>query len=1331
MGGPAADFAAIGNAFDTAGREIKGAFDTAGREIKGAFENVVGPALDKTFNPDRNGVATAFNEAGRWLKDNVFLKIASVGNPYGCFDSVKNNKIGALCFDSCPDGQENGWGDMQCYWKCTPGDKTVSNFTCESKCNNGTNVAGVCWHYCPEKAWDIGALCRDKCETFTARTGKEYDEVLGVCWAKCGPDAEPFGALCREYCPPNTNDVLGVCWTRCNSNQDEFGVLCTDKCKPGFKPILGVCWGETMTYWRSSYIPKAIKVYDPGYQPPPITSVPFVWCNYGSLEMLDRMAQFYYDQSTLHPITLEDGRIQYEFIFKFFGVIASSELSCDVACLMRTVTYDPVTGDKYSYVDGASNPNDQGNLLSYRRFYFINNTVLTRGEAVFTVTGCTHADNTAVEAMVSSTDPNIDPVVSLPKIFVVNDKEKGKGPFDKLALAEGAGAAVSVYVGLKSGANPSMNLAGGFIGQKVTQIINSAIAKPPGTGDSNFVTKGPDNDVDQFGNTKLYVVTNNDYLAINHGPIYEQAEGVIPDIEFCTKFIIPEVTCTNENILKYTIDRYHRENPTKHIKEVNMIEPRGRDGCYYKWKETSYDEKTGTEGKFTTEKEIVMQYAQRDMATCVYEPRTDGTNGFTTDLTNYPVRSYKNINGIPTYPTRKKVNLAEVRARYVRLRPSTSNGDGYLSLSQVVVYDSTGENVAIQKPVYATSSYPGGVATPSSVVNGTMSPTPWPNYWATATANRQSEYFDIDLGSSMLIHTILVYGPTDIDEVTRNRMMGVRVQLLNDNTPNSTIMKEMVLPTYSAQQALDFTRTILEPLYPTKPFIVPTPPTPEAPLGGIGGRFARKSNGWICWQAHGANTFNCGVTCGADAICPGLNVCDPKTYIQIPDAEWDAIFNRGSGPAFSCDMMNKTKCQDKAQIDILVKQYNEDPKNTGKILKVLRGVTPAAAELRCDFEVEMLRTEPNGKRTVAKDTVAMSVARAPGTWTFNYTASLGPGTFITSGTPLLSAEDTSGGVFTFKNITKSVTDIFTNIIAPQIALNPIELLKANVMNSNKAANNLLTSAAAVQTLQGCPNTKCSDPGVLAAIMNRYNTDNNTPTTEFAAETNVMNRIIKAGSSGPNSCDVLFENLYEMYEDILYNPVSTEATVKAYRFPLTNIGNCQFQASSGTDVSGNAFGISTDASMLTTPFTQAACTVNCRDPTILRSVKQRLEARYGSTTIIPNFKSISQSFLNGTNTCEYQMLKDVATRNRISQQFATETDMTTYVSATFNVNPTGCSFTIKEATEYFPDDITYRTDPKTDIQTAYINNVPVTIPALYGYDETQPSPKVNGQTQILS
>lgn len=48
--------------------------------------------------------------------------------------------------------------------------------------------------------------------------------------------------------------------------------------------------------------------------------------------------------------------------------------------------------------------------------------------------------------------------------------------------------------------------------------------------------------------------------------------------------------------------------------------------------------------------------------------------------------------------------LQGASARYVRIRPSNTHGDGYLTISQIQVLDINGTNIALNKKVTATST---------------------------------------------------------------------------------------------------------------------------------------------------------------------------------------------------------------------------------------------------------------------------------------------------------------------------------------------------------------------------------------------------------------------------------------------------------------------------------------------------------------------------------------------------------------------------------------------------------------------------------------------------
>lgn len=1336
-------------------------------------------------------------------KAELWNRVQCRGNDY---------KDGLLCYPACPEGQyPSSPIDVRCYSSCnSPGysnERDWGLFCTTSNCPDGaTCVLGVAWYKCSSTQTDVGALCRDNC-------GPGEREVLGVCWSSCPPNTVDVGALCRDNCSGDTpHDVAGVCWGECGDDID-VGALCRKRCREGFHEVAGVCWGNTGTYARQSAIPKSHQIYDPGYNPPKkLEDVPFHWCNFAHPEMLDRMAQFYYSQSVLHPVTLDDGRLSYEYIVGFYGVIASSELSCDVACCIKTVKYDLVTGGNYEESIGTFYPEDPGNSVSYRRFYFVQTTNQDAtperpadAQGFFTVTACTNADYTAPDAHIKS-GPDVEPVISVPKVFKIIDKQIQPGTFSLKDFTKAlASTAIQQGIGfVPGGAGVGGAVAGGMAGEAASKAIDEAYAakKDPNANITNTVVGDHQNG--------FYVATNNDSFSINHGPTYEtraaKNNGYIPKIiNFCDKVVTTSILCSHQLILRDTIAEYHRQNPNQHIKSVDIIEPRGKDGCYYQWNTVSYDPQTNTEGEVTNGMEVVRKYVINDTSTCVFTP----TNTFTTDMTNYPIRQYFDaVDQETKYPTRDIKSTATVQGRYIRIRPSQTSGDGFLHISQIAVYDSTGKNLAIKRPVYATSTYGGsdGVSAPANIIvdGNLVSRSGLGSVWTSRTASRQEEYVDIDLGMTYYIHNVMYIGRLDCCE---DRNSGVRIQVLFNNSPGAAPVKEMITPTTGIVQLVDFATNITVPMFPRSPFQVPRPMAAETNLG--------------------------------DGTCP-------------------------------------SRCQDKDQIDSLVQQFNANPANpSSQILKVLKAVTPTSTRCDYEVEMirtangkktvakeiismatTLTSSTPNtgtvyGRYVRVKSTTNLltisqvvvnsatgtnlalrrpvratsnyiasstsglpslitdgtaSIRSSPSYWAaatataaeyididlgqsqaisnivfygiaggayngvqiqvlmsnetfakpvfsstltnastpqtirynkcaFTYAPTTPVGTFIQDNTPPLSATDTSGGVLTFQSIGRTITSVFNNVIAPINALNPLGALNTNVQSANTAAKNTLNAAAANIQLQGCPNTKCSDPAVLTAIMNRYNADNNIVTSQFDTETRTMSAILKAGVSGPNTCDVLFTDLYNLYDDYLYPAVNTVTTSMAKRFVMVNPGNCDMQVMNGTnsiiDVSMNTVGLIAPSSALTTPFVAPPCQVNCRDPAFLAAIKQKINTQSATSTVISNFKTILQSFASNKATCEYMMAKDITTKNTITNSFTTDTGIDTYVTATFVPDYGKCSFVLNTVTEFDPDLITTTTDTITGATNTFMNGMPVELPNLYNYDKTIPSGRVDETVQILS
>jgi sugar lactone lactonase YvrE len=108
----------------------------------------------------------------------------------------------------------------------------------------------------------------------------------------------------------------------------------------------------------------------------------------------------------------------------------------------------------------------------------------------------------------------------------------------------------------------------------------------------------------------------------------------------------------------------------------------------------------------------------------------------------------------PRATTADNTVITNFTGRYVRIRPAVVRGDGYLQLAQLIVNDSAGKNIALGKPVYASSTSSGQLNI-SSIVNGTMTPASiGANLWFPQTTNRATEFAEVDLGASYNIASV-------------------------------------------------------------------------------------------------------------------------------------------------------------------------------------------------------------------------------------------------------------------------------------------------------------------------------------------------------------------------------------------------------------------------------------------------------------------------------------------------------------------------------------------------------------------------------------------------
>jgi hypothetical protein len=1409
------------------------------------------------WNPSHWGCNTSCTGTGGIAAGHHFYQRQECPAGYDLFLS--------LCRSSCPEPTKaNLATDLFCTGTCGQDETTWLAFctgNTDAWCNtaenlnraqksgsNWRNVAGVCWEGCGPNKTDVGALCRDNC-------APGQKEVAGVCWDDCAPGTIDQGALCRYTCGGSTpHDVAGVCWGSCGNDID-VGALCREHCRSGFHEVAGVCWGDRGTYARGSMTPKSNKTYDPGYNPPRnLSEVTIPYCDFSTPTMLDRMAQFYYDQSTLNPQELEDGRISFEYIIQFYGVVASSELSCDVACQIKTVVFDPVTGGRYEESIGTTYPDDPGNQVSYRRFYFIRIDTATAdlmatknrenpalynkiwpvdNQSLFTVTGCTNSDDTAPDAANKSTDPGTDPIMSVPKVFEFKDRSAKQGDFSWQDFAVSAATTVVTQaVGMLTGGSLAGQVGGGVVGGMVGEVLTATINKALNrtqTLDASVenAVVGPVSG-STANHTEIYsVMTNNDNFQIDHGPIYEcrarDNNGYVPDLKFCGKINTTALLCSHKFVLRDTIDMFHIKNPSIHIKTIDTIEPRGKDGCYYKFSTVSYDSLTNTEGKVATAGEFVRVYEQKDKSTCVFTPTdtfvTPTTPAKTTankctsttvserDMSCYPIRSYYDIETNSTvYPTRNVTSTPTFNGRYIRIRPSQT-GDGFLRISQIGVYDKTGTNLALKRPIYISGSTTEGYGTPNLIVDGTMACRSGnANVWK-GGGNTQNSYIDIDLGQTLYVNYVTFFGQLDTDIPGCDQ--GVRIEILYTNEAAAIPQKQLLTSNTNRVQQVDFTTKMINPKLPVVPFQVPRPLPPEMNLGtGCPSRCDNGDQISMMIQSYNSKVTSSQIVKVTKAFTRSSSRCDyevnmlrvsgqdkiiSKEYISMtatpaanPTNAAGVVYGRiirvKSNPSMgvAADKLNtlalnisQIVVKNRANVNVALKKKTFATVNDSISALVTDGTesardypnywTSGYAE-KSYIEVDLGAIQDIVSVTVYGDkyskydgvvveilnsfeTAAVPLFSSPfiantRTYTspkfpfcsFTYSPILNDtSSFIQDSTPLLSGVDTSGGVLSFKSITDSVVDIYNSIINPLKISNPLKTLSSEIDEANTAVSNIVSAAASSLQLSGCPETKCSDPAVLKSIANSYNASSLTVSSQYGAETNVMTQISKAGVSGPNTCDVMFTNLYSFYDDYLYPAASSQNTTMVKRFTMTNTGNCVLQVTAGSipvDLSSNAVGIIPPASTVNPPLNVSACQVNCRDPSLLASIKTKVNALIGADRSIPNFTTLLQSFANGANTCEYLMTKDVTKTSPTTLKTRTDKGLQTYITANVTANPSNCTFTLGTVSEFDPEFVTARMDPITGIQTAYLNGVSVNPPYLFNYDTTTPSTRVNETPLIL-
>ena len=1187
----------------------------------------------------------------------------------------------------------------------------------------------------------------------------QKDNTLSIYYHQW-PEAEiPRGAKVRRRLLPEADrsdeNIGKYYWYACSDGQPyhKYSFFCRKEVRlPGnWGPFN---WLKNAIETVASFVPTGTRIprvaatetiHDPGYQPLPIEQLTFPWCNYASAQMMDRMAQFYYDNAWKNAfiVDYEKNIIEVSRIETIYAVVASSEFSCDIACNLVRYQFNPITGEHFKRIFKTKQSKNDS-LLTHIRFYFSDKEVGPDGNVrtvgpngLFTITGCTYADYTGVEAMttsVMSEDEGLEYVPSVPKKFEIITKPNpdinwadsstnwelvasntvlGFGGF---LIGAGGGLLASKKMKGKKGEDISSSLGTiGMVGSATASILSAE--KLQEIDDVAKLDRKLKDEETKIVNGKVLMTETRDF-AIDRGAKKELSPGFIPSIDFCKGNVITTTQCTNKTVLRDTIQSYHSQNPLKRVKEVLEIEPRGRNACYYKWRETSYNPETNIEGRTTTENEIIRTYTVANETTCQFIP-----DRFTTDFARYPIRTVCDLSGSYTVfnpdirmtdpniilylnanpgARAKLPNLLEVKPTLLREHPelylldaqyrtpSTNLAPDYIRLSAEVTQKEAEVKRIADEPTYV------------------------------AKYNNSSER----------------YKQTQSEQDKAIRLNSANMQLVMMQANLGSIRMSGVPITL---EDVYTSRPDLQDLYSkikNPPSMVPISPI-QIPQGhytlpSLDGRVR------VPVTMSGANIIY--VTRkevkdlrGNVTYVPSF----PKTPFKVPRELPPSTFLATTG---SCP---PRKCEDLEQIEMLVSDFNAAHQDR-QILKVVRGWTPKPD--RCDYEVFMQRTV-NGTPVRSKETLQINVAPSSTnqcllTRVNDGSDSLNSGTFIIDATPNLKdrfykveGKDVSGiEISPATGVLDSMKSFVQDTLLPLFKTN----IKDEVNVPAKAIQSSLetTQKVIAQNIpfQTCRQKKCSDPDVLFAINSAYNAKMG---AEYISggESNQMKKILKSAISGPDTCDVMFENLFELYDDILYPPVESYAEVKAYRFKMTTVGDdcsklrVSNDKDSIMDLSSNmSLVIQYDTSTITPPYSLPINTYfDIRNPTHLRNIKSILETRMNTSGQLHNYKAVTQSFQRMPTQIEYKMIKDYSFTDSITGEFIQELNQPTYirVDVSFaNATDQNPSPTIVTVDEFFEYEMDFEFDAKLGGYKYFKMGREVIPPYLFDYDDKQKSSRVN-------
>ena len=929
--------------------------------------------------------------------NSILTNMAFSGSNAGAtqYGSTNSSCQGPFVVKNCEAGTYSSPDGFQCLEEKI---KTDIKMPSTSACPTGTvENQGHCWNV--QDSTVLSNYSGGGC-TYSTRTDGVWDPITGLYTITCtdlrnkadNSVACSAASLQAGTCALGANTSINrysfqrlVCPTGYEKENTNYGTLCYQSCRSGYTRRGAYCHSGVSSHARSIIPTKisTIKTEQTYNKNMELKDVNIPYCDFSDPAMLDRMANFYYTQSMAHPTLNYDGTVTIQIITRFFGVVASSELSCDVACEIQFITYNPYTGGDFNIKLGCDLPDDPyfksvPHPFCYRRFYFIRAPSDSQG--MFTVTGCTHQDYTSPDSMVCSTQYYSNPLVSLPKQKNITNLEATIFDPDNLrrsfldgklmteigiaqlsntinfAVGFGAGAVTAGAAGVIAGrmvAAAAGRATAGAAGRATAQVTSEALQKATTRLMSTWTYGGIDALIQlgvgtaaSIGTEKLteylqklagvygqsFNVSNvvnmditgsvtggfkvffrDDWWILDMGPIYELAPGYKPNINWCANAHISPDYCAHKYIVRDFVNTYHAQNGGYHIKKINSIEARGTSGCYYKFQQVPYNPLEDIEGTILEEKTMIEEHVISDYITCTFSATSPPNIFEFNDLetgdsqSDYPIRSgIDPVTRQAIYPFHMDKYTSLLYTRYVRIR---SNNINTLNIANIAVYDISGINVALRKPVNVISSDP-AFQPAKTVVDGTVSynSDSIPSWKAASSSS--TDYLEIDLGNTINI-SYLVYCAGDTEAV------GTKIEFLYSNSVNET-------PTYTA--------------------------TIAAAMGvkdESGGSTTYNDRVFIM-NLYNIYTETTGSTTktGSKRLVSKYPLAGP-IEIPRPLGSSTKTITLGEG-------LCSTTCKDASVMDTIITQYNAStfvkPDPSSQLIKILRGVT--VTPTKCEYEGE-------------------------------------------------------------------------------------------------------------------------------------------------------------------------------------------------------------------------------------------------------------------------------------------------------------------------------------------------------------------------------------------